>query len=108
MELSIPTTQEGWNASGADYLPGLLGMTFLSVEPTEVKATLQVDKKLRAWNGFFHAGAVVSLADTCCGYGTVRSLPEDATGFTTIELKSNFLSTVTGCRIPARHFAVPR
>ena len=35
----------------------------------------------------------MSLADTCCGYGTVRSLPAGATGFTTIELKSNFFGS---------------
>jgi uncharacterized protein (TIGR00369 family) len=51
-------------------------------------------KALGAWNGYLHAGAVVTLADTCCGYGTVRSLPEGASGFTTIELKSNFFGSV--------------
>ncbi|SOZ18192.1 hypothetical protein CBM2609_B120113 [Cupriavidus taiwanensis] len=38
-------------------------------------------------------GNVISLADTCCGYGTVRSLPSGASGFTTVELKSNMLGT---------------
>ena len=56
-------------------------------------ARLPVRKLLKAWNGFLHAGAVVTLADTCCGYGTVRALPQGAAGFTTIELKSNFLGT---------------
>jgi uncharacterized protein (TIGR00369 family) len=37
---------------------------------------------------------VVTLADTCCGYGTVMALPEGASGFTTIELKSNFFGSV--------------
>ena len=32
-----------------------------------------------------------ALADTACGYGCILSLPEGATGFTTIELKTNFL-----------------
>ena len=36
---------------------------------------------------------MVALADTCCGYGTVRSLPAGATGFTTLELKSNFFGS---------------
>jgi uncharacterized protein (TIGR00369 family) len=44
-------------------------------------------------NGFLHAASVVALADTACGYGCARSLPEGAAGFTTIELKSNFLGT---------------
>ena len=38
--------------------------------------------------------AVIGLADTACGYGSIMSLPEGGTGFTTIELKTNFLRTV--------------
>ena len=44
-------------------------------------------------NGFLHAGTVTTLADSTCGYGCILSLPEDATGFTTVELKVNFLRT---------------
>jgi hypothetical protein len=33
------------------------------------------------------------LADTACGYGCTASLPAGGTGFTTIELKTNFLGT---------------
>ena len=36
---------------------------------------------------------MVTLADTCCGYGTVRGLPQGASGFTTVELKSNFFGS---------------
>jgi 1,4-dihydroxy-2-naphthoyl-CoA hydrolase len=45
-------------------------------------------------NGFLHAASVIALADSACGYGCMTSLPEGAGGFTTIELKSNFLGTV--------------
>ncbi len=93
MALKTPTTLEEWNAAGADYLPGLLGMTFTKVEPDEVVAVLEVRRALDAWNGYLHAGTVTSLADTCCGYGTVRSLPTGASGFTTVELKSNLIGT---------------
>jgi uncharacterized protein (TIGR00369 family) len=44
-------------------------------------------------NGYLHAATVVALADTACGYGCVASLPDGATGFTTIEIKTNFLGT---------------
>ena len=93
MDIKIPQTLEEWNAACAAYLPGHLGLDFLKVEPQEVIAKVTARKALGAWNGFLHAGAVVSLADTCCGYGTVRSLPAGATGFTTIELKSNFFGS---------------
>ncbi len=44
-------------------------------------------------NGFLHAASVVALADSCAGYACRAHLPEGAKGFTTIELKSNFLGT---------------
>ena len=40
------------------------------------------------------AEETVALADTLCGYGCVVALPEGATGFTTVELKSNHIGTV--------------
>src|SRR6185503_4807634 len=93
MDIKVPQTLEDWNRAGAEYLQGLMGMTFVKVEPQEVIATMTATKALGAWNGYLHAGAVVSLADSCCGYGTVRSLPAGAVGFTTIELKSNFFGS---------------
>jgi uncharacterized protein (TIGR00369 family) len=94
LDIEVPQDLAQWNAAGAAYLPGHLGMEFLKVEPQEVVARLSARKALGAWNGYLHAGAVVSLADTCCGYGTVRSLPQGASGFTTIELKSNFFGSL--------------
>ncbi len=91
--LTIPQTFAEWNERGREYLPGHLGIEILAVEPDEVRARMHVERSVCAWNGYLHAGAVVSLADSCCGYATLRNLPEDAQGFTTIELKSNFLGT---------------
>ena len=93
MDIKIPQTIEEWNAIGKDYLFDRLGFVFETVEPDEVVASFMVEKHHQAWNGFLHAGSIVSLADSACGYGTVRNLPEGASGFTTIELKSNHLST---------------
>jgi uncharacterized protein (TIGR00369 family) len=93
MDIKIPETLDAWNAAGADYLPGLLGMRFRKVEADEVVATLEVSRALAAWHGYLHAGTVTSLADTCCGYGTLRGLPAGASGFTTVELKSNLIGT---------------
>ena len=93
MDIKIPTTIEEWNDIGKDYLFDRLGIIFETVEPEEVIASFKVEKHHQAWNGFLHAGSIVSLADSACGYGTVRNLLQGATGFTTIELKSNHLST---------------
>jgi 1,4-dihydroxy-2-naphthoyl-CoA hydrolase len=40
-----------------------------------------------------HAASVVALADTLCGFGCFHNRPEGARGFTTIELKTNFLGS---------------
>lgn len=83
---------------GAAYLPGLVGVEILSVARTLVESRLAVRREVMAPNGFLHAAAVVALADTSCGYGCVAALPEGASGFTTIELKSNFMGTAReGC-----------
>ena len=84
---------EHFNTFAKDNLPGLLGMLFTVVSPTEVRAEMAVRKELMAPNGFLHAASVVALADTSCGYGCLANLPAHATGFTTIELKSNHLGT---------------
>ena len=82
-----------FNQRGQGFLPGLLGIVFTEVTAGQVKAELAVKPCHMAPNGFLHAGTVVTLADTCAGYGCVASLPPGASGFTTIELKSNHLGT---------------
>jgi uncharacterized protein (TIGR00369 family) len=44
-------------------------------------------------NGFLHAASIIALADSACGRGAFIARPEGAIGFTTIELKTNFLGT---------------
>lgn len=86
-------TPEFFQKFGAKNLPGHLGIVIVHVEPGEVRSTLAVRPEVMAPNGFLHAGSLVSLADTTAGYGCFSNLPEGATGFTTIELKSNHLGT---------------
>jgi 1,4-dihydroxy-2-naphthoyl-CoA hydrolase len=86
-------TSEHFKTFGARYLPGLLGVEILSVSEAGVESRMVVRKEVMAPNGFLHAASVVALADTSCGYGCVALLPEGATGFTTVELKSNFMGT---------------
>lgn len=82
-----------YNRLGAGQLPGLMGIRILDIGQGFLKAELKVRKELFAPNGFLHAGTVVTLADTACGYGCSAHLPPGAKGFTTIELKSNHLGT---------------
>jgi uncharacterized protein (TIGR00369 family) len=71
----------------------LIGVEVLAVEHGRARGRLPLRPDLLAPNGYLHAGTVVSFADTCCGYGCFVSLPEGGTGFTTVELKTNFLAT---------------
>ena len=82
-----------FNKFGANHLPGYLGIVITHVEGDEVHAELPVRPELMAPNGFLHAGSIVTLADTCAGYGCMANLPAGAVGFTTVELKSNHLGT---------------
>ncbi len=84
---------EDFNQRGAGKLPGHLGIVITQISAAQVCAELAVTAKVMAPNGFLHAGSVVTLADTCAGYGCVVNLPPGATGFTTVELKSNHLGT---------------
>jgi uncharacterized protein (TIGR00369 family) len=70
-----------------------MGIVFTSLSDRELHAEIKIQPHHIAPNSYLHAGTVVTLADTACGYGCIAHLPEGATGFTTIELKSNFLST---------------
>jgi len=86
-------TPASFNAGGAGKLPGHLGVVITEVTSERITGELPVVESVMAPNGYLHAGSVVTLADTLCGYGCVANLPADATGFTTIELKSNHLGT---------------
>jgi uncharacterized protein (TIGR00369 family) len=86
-------TPEQFNQRSVGHLPGHLGIVVTHVGRGELRAELPVRPQLMAPNGFLHAGSVVTLADTASGYGCVANLPPEATGFTTIELKSNHLGT---------------
>lgn len=86
-------TADHFNRIGIGHLPGRLGIVITNVAASEVRAELSVQPSWMAPNGFLHAASVIALADTSAGYGCVANLPEGASGFTTIELKSNHLGT---------------
>lgn len=87
------------NTFGKDYLPGHMGIVFDTIQGENISAYIEIEKHHLAPNGYLHAGTVVTLADSCAGYGCVTHLPKGASGFTTIELKSNHLGTAIEGRI---------
>jgi uncharacterized protein (TIGR00369 family) len=90
-----------FNKLSEGCLPGLLGVKVLQVGQGVLRAELAIEARHFAANGFLHAGTVVTLADTGAGYACVAHLPEGASGFTTVELKSNHLGTAREGRILA-------
>ena len=91
MELTLAQLQE----LGSIGFPGLLGIEFDEPGDGQMRARLALEEKHMAPNGYLHAGTVVGFADSACGYGCILNLPEGATGFTTIELKTNFLRSAS-------------
>jgi 1,4-dihydroxy-2-naphthoyl-CoA hydrolase len=93
----LHTDQEG-------SLPGLLGFEWLRVDAQTVEGRFDVKPHHLAPTGFLHAATVVALADAAAGFGCLHWLPEAASGFTTAELKTNFLGTCRegGVRCRAR------
>src|SRR5918994_4575538 len=86
-------TLDELNERGIGTLPGLIGLTILEAKEGEISSRLELREELMAPNGYLHAATIVALADTSCGYGCFVHLPNGAEGFTTVELKSNFLGT---------------
>jgi uncharacterized protein (TIGR00369 family) len=98
---------ERLQALGQGRFPGLIGFEVVATHDDGLSTRMPVRPDLLAPNGYLHAAAVVGLADTSCGYATRFMLPDGATGFTTIELKANFLGTVRdgvlACRAQLAH-----
>ena len=100
-------TIEVLNRRGSEYLPGYLGIEMLELQENSLRSRMPVKQLHFAPNNFLHAASIVALADTTCGYATVAHLPKGAQSFTTIELKSNHLGTVSegsiACLATAQH-----
>jgi 1,4-dihydroxy-2-naphthoyl-CoA hydrolase len=83
-------------------VPGQLGCMFDHSSEDLVVGHIDVTENLIAGTGFLFAPAIVALADTCAAIGCGNNIPEGAS-FTTIELKTNFLSSArVGERVVCR------
>ena len=74
-------------------LPGLFGIELVTIEPGQCEARMPLREEFMAPNDFLHAGTVIALADSTCGMGCIASMPDGMAGFTTVELKTNFVRT---------------
>ena len=80
------------NAFFGPLAPGLHGVVFDKADDEKIVGHIDVTASLIAGTGFLFAPAIISLADTLCAAGCGNHIPEGHS-FTTIELKTNFLSS---------------
>ncbi|MBV9531311.1 MAG: PaaI family thioesterase [Bradyrhizobium sp.] len=66
-------------------------VTFTEASKDKVVARMLVRPDLCTLGHIVHGGAIMALADTVGAAATVINLPEDASGTTTIESKTNFI-----------------
>lgn len=88
------TVADALRQASESTLPGHMGLELIEIGESSALMRCEVQPFHLAPNGYLHAGSVITLADTAAGFGCVGNLPEGATGFTTIELKSNFTGTL--------------
>jgi uncharacterized protein (TIGR00369 family) len=78
-----------------------LGAAITHLVPGEVHVSAPFAPQFTQQNGFWHAGAVASLADSANGYAAF-SLAPPATDVLAVEFKINLLSPARGERFTAR------
>ncbi|HTR98025.1 MAG TPA: PaaI family thioesterase [Candidatus Acidoferrales bacterium] len=82
-------------------LMATLGATLDRVAPGEVEIGLPYRAGLCQQNGYLHAGAVASIADSACGYAAF-TLSEPDTDVLAVEFKINLMAPARGSRFVAR------
>ena len=89
-------------------LAGTLGVTIDEGSKDRVAGKLSVRPDICTAGGIVHGGAIMAFADCLGAVGAFLTLPEGASGTTTIESKTNFLgagpvgSVLVGEAIPVK------
>ena len=78
-----------------------LGARLSTIAPGVVEIELPVPDALTQQNGFLHAGALLAVLDSACGYAASTLMPARAEVLT-VELKSNLLAPVRSGTVKAR------
>jgi uncharacterized protein (TIGR00369 family) len=78
-----------------------LGVTIAHIGPGGVDLAMAYDERFCQQNGFLHAGAVASLADSANGYAAYTLAPPD-TDVLAVEFKINLLEPAQGTGFVAR------
>ena len=86
---------------GRQHLMATLGVTIAYIGPGDVHLAMPYDERFCQQNGFLHAGAVASLADSANGYAAYTLAPPD-TDVLAVEFKINLLQPARAERFLAR------
>ena len=87
----------------------LLGIEFISAEADALAARMLIRPDLCTIGGVAHGGAIMSFADTLGAAAAFINLPPEAKGTTTIESKTNFVSSApAGANVIGRTSLVHR
>lgn len=78
-----------------------LGARLETVEPGLVEISLPYRKELSQQHGYFHAGVVATVADSCAGYAAFSLMPAGSSVLS-IEFKVNLIAPADGQRLLAR------
>lgn len=78
-----------------------LGATLETVDPGLVEIALPYRKELSQQHGYFHAGVVATVADSCAGYAAFSLMPPGSSVLS-IEFKVNLIAPADGERLLAR------
>ncbi|HEV8268394.1 MAG TPA: PaaI family thioesterase [Thermoanaerobaculia bacterium] len=81
-------------------LMSTLGAELVLVEPGEVHVALPYSAAFTQQNGFLHAGAVTSIADSACGYAAFTLAPPE-TDVLAVEFKINLMAPARAPRFLA-------
>lgn len=88
------TSVEDLNRANEGKLPGHLGLRVTEVAEGRVAGRFAVRPDLVAHTGYLLAGCLLSVADILCAYGVSTAWNEGSNGFTTVEVKCNFMGTL--------------
>jgi uncharacterized protein (TIGR00369 family) len=85
---------------GTPPIARLLGLSLVAIEPGRAVFEMDVDERLHNPMGTLHGGVYCDLADAAMGFAYAATLAQGE-GFTTVELKINFLRAVRQGKLTA-------
>jgi uncharacterized protein (TIGR00369 family) len=103
--LDLATEKRIRDSIGRQTLLATLGVAIAELATGRVVLDLPYRADLCQQNGYLHAGAITTLADSACGYAAATLMPADR-DVLTVEFKVNLLSPARGERFRATGLVV--